>query len=165
MFKLSRNAAIAQPVERILGKDEVASSNLASSSKIKRPSVRMVFLFWPIDRFEDQLQQSGGLLRSTSSKHGLPRYFNMSGQQIPSDAQCRFVLHWFQIIAFEEHADGNVVFIIVRLGAFCRCDLQSYNTLWKKASPMYLQTVALLMLQTNATSDTVLHCLSICTKL
>ena len=33
MQKLSRNAAIAQPVERILGKDEVASSNLASSSK------------------------------------------------------------------------------------------------------------------------------------
>ena len=33
MQKLSANAAIAQPVERILGKDEVASSNLASSSK------------------------------------------------------------------------------------------------------------------------------------
>ena len=34
MAKLSaRHAAIAQPVERILGKDEVASSNLASSSK------------------------------------------------------------------------------------------------------------------------------------
>ena len=34
MAKLSaRLAAIAQPVERILGKDEVASSNLASSSK------------------------------------------------------------------------------------------------------------------------------------
>ena len=38
MSKLSRdsrvlNAAIAQSVERILGKDEVASSNLASSSK------------------------------------------------------------------------------------------------------------------------------------
>ena len=33
------NAAIAQPVERILGKDEVASSNLASSSKKEpRPS-------------------------------------------------------------------------------------------------------------------------------
>ena len=32
MSKLSANAAIAQPVERILGKDEVASSNLASSS-------------------------------------------------------------------------------------------------------------------------------------
>ena len=37
MAKLSaRHAAIAQPVERILGKDEVASSNLASSS-IKKP--------------------------------------------------------------------------------------------------------------------------------
>ena len=35
MQKLSANAAIAQPVERILGKDEVASSNLASSSKTK----------------------------------------------------------------------------------------------------------------------------------
>ena len=33
MAKLSKNAAIAQSVERILGKDEVASSNLASSSK------------------------------------------------------------------------------------------------------------------------------------
>ena len=33
MAKLSANAAIAQSVERILGKDEVASSNLASSSK------------------------------------------------------------------------------------------------------------------------------------
>ena len=31
--KAVQNAAIAQPVERILGKDEVASSNLASSSK------------------------------------------------------------------------------------------------------------------------------------
>ena len=35
------NAAIAQPVERILGKDEVASSNLASSS-----------IFEMFDRFE-----------------------------------------------------------------------------------------------------------------
>ena len=34
--KLSGNAAIAQSVERILGKDEVASSNLASSS-MKKP--------------------------------------------------------------------------------------------------------------------------------
>ena len=32
MAKLCKNAAIAQQVERILGKDEVASSNLASSS-------------------------------------------------------------------------------------------------------------------------------------
>ena len=31
----AKYAAIAQPVERILGKDEVASSNLASSSKKK----------------------------------------------------------------------------------------------------------------------------------
>ena len=31
--KAVANAAIAQQVERILGKDEVASSNLASSSK------------------------------------------------------------------------------------------------------------------------------------
>ena len=36
MLKSSGNAAIAQPVERILGKDEVASSNLASSSKSTR---------------------------------------------------------------------------------------------------------------------------------
>ena len=36
MAKLSaRHAAIAQQVERILGKDEVASSNLASSSNKK----------------------------------------------------------------------------------------------------------------------------------
>ena len=45
-------AAIAQQVERILGKDEVASSNLASSSKTKSSSFRMSFLFWTIDRFE-----------------------------------------------------------------------------------------------------------------
>ena len=47
-----KNAAIAQPVERILGKDEVASSNLASSSKIKEPSIWMALLFWTTDRFE-----------------------------------------------------------------------------------------------------------------
>ena len=44
MSKLSRNsgvlnAAIAQSVERILGKDEVASSNLASSSKNRQASI------------------------------------------------------------------------------------------------------------------------------
>ena len=44
--KLSRNAAIAQPVERILGKDEVASSNLASSSKpLNLIEVQGFFLF------------------------------------------------------------------------------------------------------------------------
>ena len=36
-----------------LGKDEVASSNLASSSKNNRPSERMAYYFWKlIDRFE-----------------------------------------------------------------------------------------------------------------
>ena len=38
------NAAIAQSVERILGKDEVASSNLASSSKKKPHRFGVVFL-------------------------------------------------------------------------------------------------------------------------
>ena len=43
--KAVQNAAIAQPVERILGKDEVASSNLASSSK-DTPKFRLrSFLF------------------------------------------------------------------------------------------------------------------------
>ncbi len=41
--KLSTNAAIAQSVERILGKDEVASSNLASSPKKKTKSKDLVF--------------------------------------------------------------------------------------------------------------------------
>ena len=46
-----QNAAIAQPVERILGKDEVASSNLASSS-IKTPKPFGFGVFICIDRFE-----------------------------------------------------------------------------------------------------------------
>ena len=46
MQKLSRNAAIAQSVERILGKDEVASSNLASSSKKERIPLGIRFLFY-----------------------------------------------------------------------------------------------------------------------
>ena len=37
-WEQAKNAAIAQPVERILGKDEVASSNLASSS-IRKPEI------------------------------------------------------------------------------------------------------------------------------
>ena len=45
-------AAIAQPVERILGKDEVASSNLASSS-IKSPKPFGFGLFICADRLED----------------------------------------------------------------------------------------------------------------
>ena len=39
------NAAIAQSVERILGKDEVASSNLASSSKKKNHTDLVWFFF------------------------------------------------------------------------------------------------------------------------
>ena len=47
MQKLSANAAIAQPVERILGKDEVASSNLASSStKNPRAATALGFLLF-----------------------------------------------------------------------------------------------------------------------
>ena len=47
------NAAIAQQVERILGKDEVASSNLASSSiKTPKPFGFGVFIF-DDDRFEN----------------------------------------------------------------------------------------------------------------
>ena len=38
-------AAIAQPVERILGKDEVASSNLASSSKTPDSTWNREFFF------------------------------------------------------------------------------------------------------------------------
>ena len=41
-----QNAAIAQPVERILGKDEVASSNLASSSKDSPKYDLRRFLFY-----------------------------------------------------------------------------------------------------------------------
>ena len=39
------SAAIAQSVERILGKDEVASSNLASSSKKRTNAIRCWFFF------------------------------------------------------------------------------------------------------------------------
>ena len=40
-----RSAAIAQPVERILGKDEVTSSNLVSSSNIKHSNLTVWVLF------------------------------------------------------------------------------------------------------------------------
>ena len=43
--KLRANAAIAQQVERILGKDEVASSNLASSSKTPDSTWNREFFF------------------------------------------------------------------------------------------------------------------------
>ena len=44
--KANESAAIAQPVERILGKDEVASSNLASSSKPSEVDRFQRVLFW-----------------------------------------------------------------------------------------------------------------------
>ena len=47
IVKLNEYAAIAQSVERILGKDEVASSNLASSSrKVLKPQ-----RFWDFSFF------------------------------------------------------------------------------------------------------------------
>ena len=50
---VKQNAAIAQSVERILGKDEVASSNLASSS-IKQTPARLsgCFVLFRCSRFE-----------------------------------------------------------------------------------------------------------------
>ena len=61
MAKLSaRHAAIAQPVERILGKDEVASSNLASSSK-KSPRAskgfRTFLFFAGLNQYEKLTQK------------------------------------------------------------------------------------------------------------
>ena len=44
-LKAVKNAAIAQSVERILGKDEVASSNLASSSIRKARTIRSWLFF------------------------------------------------------------------------------------------------------------------------
>ena len=67
-----RNAAIAQSVERILGKDEVASSNLASSSKEKAHPSGWALSFmvgWKKD-LKDQLQQSAGLLLAASVDGG-----------------------------------------------------------------------------------------------
>ena len=52
-------AAIAQPVERILGKDEVASSNLASSSKDTPKLWLRSFLF-----MENQLATSSHARRA-----------------------------------------------------------------------------------------------------
>ena len=50
MAKLSSEyAAIAQSVERILGKDEVASSNLASSSKKDQHRLVLVLFYASTD--------------------------------------------------------------------------------------------------------------------
>ena len=39
---------MAQSAEHVLGKDEVTSSNLVSSSKYKRPVLGLVFYIWSI---------------------------------------------------------------------------------------------------------------------
>ena len=58
-----RSAAIAQSVERILGKDEVASSNLASSSKLRSHLISEFFFtfFIPV---EEILSLHGGIFGS-----------------------------------------------------------------------------------------------------
>ena len=60
--KLSGNAAIAQSVERILGKDEVASSNLASSSKKALEPQR----FWGFCFFADILAAQKTTTKTTT---------------------------------------------------------------------------------------------------
>ena len=71
-----RDAAIAQPVERILGKDEVASSNLASSSKRNRPSCRMAYFFWNCAGFEDlNVTLRWGAAATSSKTDSLPNLF------------------------------------------------------------------------------------------
>ena len=63
MAKLSgEHAAIAQPVERILGKDEVASSNLASSSKKALEPQR----FWGFYFFADILTAQKTTTKTTT---------------------------------------------------------------------------------------------------
>ena len=52
----NRYAAIAQQVERILGKDEVGSSNLPSSSKSLESSDSRLFLFVLVDFLPEKLK-------------------------------------------------------------------------------------------------------------
>ena len=56
------NAAIAQQVERILGKDEVASSNLASSSKKALEPQR----FWGFCFFAENLTAKKTTTKTTT---------------------------------------------------------------------------------------------------
>ena len=52
-LKAVKNAAIAQSVERILGKDEVASSNLASSSISKARTTRSwLFSYMQAEKYD-----------------------------------------------------------------------------------------------------------------
>ena len=59
-----RDAAIAQQVERILGKDEVTSSNLVSSSKRPRLLLRAFCVIYPI--LNTRLPKKTGLIRRSS---------------------------------------------------------------------------------------------------
>ena len=59
---VKRNAAIAQQVERILGKDEVASSNLASSSKKALEPQR----FWGFCFFAENLTAKKTTTKTTT---------------------------------------------------------------------------------------------------
>ena len=70
IHKLSKVAAIAQPVERILGKDEVASSNLASSSKTSE--------IYGFQRFSFVIAENGShkFKISNSVKNALRNYFS-----------------------------------------------------------------------------------------
>ena len=72
-IKAVANAAIAQSVERILGKDEVASSNLASSSK-KKHIRRDVLLFGFVDYMEpgNQFKSAWYFNQMRCKDHGFP---------------------------------------------------------------------------------------------
>ena len=60
--RTNEHAAIAQPVERILGKDEVASSNLASSSKKALEPQR----FWGFCFFAENLTAKKTTTKTTT---------------------------------------------------------------------------------------------------
>ena len=68
ILKLSKNAAIAQPVERILGKDEVASSNLASSSNL----ILFAAIAQPVERILGKDEVASSNLASSSIKNPKP---------------------------------------------------------------------------------------------
>ena len=74
--KGTRNAAIAQSVERILGKDEVASSNLASSSIFAA-------IAQPVERILGKDEVASSNLASSSIKNPKPfgfGFFILHGQ-------------------------------------------------------------------------------------
>ena len=61
-------AAIAQPVERILGKDEVASSNLASSSKNSCAGTLFAAIAQPVERILGKDEVASSNLASSSNR-------------------------------------------------------------------------------------------------